>query len=414
MNSNTRSISEAIRSSPPGIQSKHIAGMRKPRKPYIHDSGPRWVLRILILSILTLLLWAAFSEIDQVTRAPAQVVSQFKPQQIQTSDGGVIEKLHVQEGDIVQAGQVLVSLDRARAEAAVADIGAKVVALEITLNRLEAEVYGKTLAYKAEHLSYPEYVRNQTELFRKRQSLIKDELTALEQNLRIAESELRMNSELQKSGDIGSADVLRFQRNVADISAQITNRRNKYFQDAQAEMTKAQEDLNTQSEMLQDRKKLLEHTQLLAPMAGIVNNIHATTLGGVVRPGDTVLELTPLHGDLVVEAKISTSDIAFVEIGQSAFVKLDAYDSSVYGSINGTVIYISTDVIKEDSRQGSNQFYKVRVSLDEKLFINKPFFEVRLKPGLTGNVEIKAKSRTVLSYLTKPISKTFGESFKER
>lgn len=115
--------------------------------------------------------------------------------------------------------------------------------------------------------------------------------------------------------------MLRLQRAAADIRAQITNRRNKFFQDAQTEMTKAREELNTYQEQLRDRSQVLEHTELLAPSDGIVNNIRATTLGAVLRPGDVVLELLPTGGDLIAETKISPTDIAFVTVGQTAFVK---------------------------------------------------------------------------------------------
>jgi len=194
----------------------------------------------------------------------------------------------------------------------------------------------------------------------------------------------------------------------------MSSKRNKYFQDAQAEMTKAQEDLSTQSEQLKDRSQVLDHTELTAPVDAIVNNIRINTLGGVVRSGETVMELLPSGDDLIVEAKIPPSDIAFVALGQLTSIKLDAYDSSIYGSMCGEVSYISPDVLIEETKQGSASYYRVRVSVTGKEFNGVKADAIRLRPGLTATVEIKALDRTVLSYLTKPITKALSQSMGER
>lgn len=230
----------------------------------------------------------------------------------------------------------------------------------------------------------------------------------------LAQAELKINRELEATGDVSKAEILRLQRGVADLNAQINNRRNKYFQDAQAEMTKAQEDLSTQSEQLRDRSQVLEHTELTAPADGIVNNVRMSTVGGVVRPGDTVMELLPTGGDLIAEAKVMPADIGFVAVGQDASVKLDAYDSSIYGALHGKVSYISPDVLTEETRQGPLMYYRVRIRITASEFEGRKAQAIHLRPGLTATVDIKAMERTVLSYLTKPISKTFTESMGER
>jgi adhesin transport system membrane fusion protein len=179
-------------------------------------------------------------------------------------------------------------------------------------------------------------------------------------------------------------------------------------------MTKAQEELSTQSETLRDRSQLLEHTELVAPSDGVVNNIRMTTRGAVVRPGDVVLELFPTGGDLIAEAKISPADIAFIQKGQSASVKLDAYDSSIFGGVKGQVSYISPDVLVEDTKQGPNNYYRVHILIRETEFKGEKARQIELRPGLSASVDIKAMDRTVLSYLTKPITKTLSQSLGER
>jgi adhesin transport system membrane fusion protein len=374
----------------------------------------RYSLWVFMFGLIALVIWAYYGRIDQVTRAPAQLIAQGRTQLVQSSDGGVLTQLHVKEGDTVKAGQLLATLQKERAAAAVSDSSAKVAALRITLARLQAEVYNTPLKFEPSLLVYKDYIRNQTDLYNKRQTAFKDDIAALENILKFADDELRINTQLEASGDVSRAEILRLQRSVADIKAQISSKRNKYFQDAQAEMTKAQEELSSQTEQLKDRSQVLEHTELTAPVDAIVNNIRINTLGGVVRAGETVMELLPAGDHLIVEAKIPPSDIAFVALGQPTSIKLDAYDSSIYGSMRGEVTYISPDVLVEETRQGTASFYRVRVTVTGKEFSGSKADAIRLRPGLTATVEIKALDRTVLSYLTKPITKTLTQSLGER
>lgn len=373
-----------------------------------------WRFRVMALGLLALLVWASLAKIDQVTRAQAQIIAEDRTQLIQSPDGGVITKLHVKEGDEVKAGQVLVTLQKERAEAAVSDSSAKVAALRITLARLQAEVYEKPLSFDPQLRTYAEYIRNQTDLYNKRQTAFHDDINAVRHMLKLAEEELQMILKLEAEGDVSRAEVLRLQRSVAEIRAQMVNKKNKYFQDAQAEMTKAQEELSTQSEQLRDRRQLLEHTELVAPADAVVNNIRVNTLGGVVRPGDTIIELLPVGENLIAEAKIPSTDIAFIAIDQTASVKLDAYDSSIYGALNGQVIYISPDILTEETKQGPFAYYRVRIRLTSTEFKGDKARHIKLRPGLSASVDIKAMDRTVMSYLIKPISKTLDRSMGER
>lgn len=382
----------------------------------------RWILRTIISGFVLLCLWASIGKIDQVTRTQAVLIAADRTQLIQSPDGGVLTELHVKEGQSVKAGQLLVTLQKDRAAAAVSDSSAKVAALRITLARLHAEVYGKPLQFSDELLRYTEYIRNQTDLYNKRQTAFKDDIRALENILSLAEDELRINRQLEATGDVSRAEVLRLQRSAADIKAQLASKRNKYFQDAQTDMTKAQEDLSTQSEQLKDRTQVLEHTELIAPMDAVVNSIKVTTIGGVVKPGETVIELLPTGEDLIAEAKIPPVDMAFVKLGQDASIKIDAYDSAIYGGLRGKVDYISADALFAEKASpgvpiGPNNppiYYIVRVRITGTEFHGEKAREIKMRPGLTASVEIKALERSVLSYLTKPITKTFDQALGER
>ena len=377
-------------------------------------TGSRIVLWVMVAGLAGLVVWADNVKIDQVTRAPAQIIVSKRTQLVQSPDGGVVTALHVKEGDTVHAGQLLVTLQKERAEAAVNDSDAKVAALRITLARLRAEVYGKPLVFDANLQKYSEYIENQTELYTKRRTAYLDDAKALEDVIRLADAELTINQKLEVTGDVSRAEVLRLQRSVADSRAQQVNRRNKYFQDAQAEMTKAQEDLSTQTEQLRDRQQVLDHTELTAPIDGIVNNIKVNTIGGVARAGETVMELMATGNQLVAEAKVTPTDIPWVSLGQNAHVKIDAYDSSIFGSMIGKVTYISPDVITEETPRGPTSYYRVWITITGTEFDGDRAQDMHLRPGLTGSVDIKALDRTVLSYLTKPITKTLKGGLGER
>ena len=394
-------------SAKPVAQASHVGDLDPPHRS-------RATLLVFMLSLIALVYWASVGKIDQVTRAQGQVIATERTQIIQSPDGGVLTMLHVKEGDTVKAGQLLVTLQKKRAQAAVSDTRAKVAALRITLARLQAEIFEKPLQFEPSLLSSTDYIQNQTELYNKRQRAFKDEISALTKILALAEDELKINRQLEATGDVSRAELLRLERSSADIAAQLTGKRNKYFQDAQAEMTKTQEDLSTQTEQLNDRTSLLEHTELVAPVDGVVNNIKVNTLGGVVRQGDTVMELLPSGNNLIVETKIVPADIGFVKIGQTAGVKLDAYDYSIYGGMLGQVNYISPDVLTEETKQGPMTYYRVRIIITGTEFKGDKASQIQVRPGLTASVEIKAMDRTVLSYLTKPLTKTMGMSMGEK
>jgi adhesin transport system membrane fusion protein len=392
----------------------------------LHDlqapTRARSVMGVIIVSLIALTVWAAFGKIDQVTRAQAVLMSAERTQLVQTPDGGVLTELHVKEGQHVKAGQLLARLQKERAAAGVSDSRAKVAALRITLARLHAEVYGTPLQFSADLSSYTEYIRNQRDLYNKRQTAFKEDLQALANILVLAEEEMRINHQLEATSDVSRAEVLRLERGVADIKAQITGKRNKYFQDAQAEMTKAQEDLSTQNEQLRDRQQVLENTELVAPMDGVINSIKVTTIGGVVRPGETLIDILPSGDNLIVEAKIPPADMAFIALGQDTSIKLDAYDSAIFGGLRGKVDYISAEALFAEKASpgvpiGPNNppiYYLVRMHITGTEFLGDKARDIKLRAGLTASVEIKALERTVLSYLTKPITKTMSSGLGER
>lgn len=366
-----------------------------------------------LIGIIVLIVWAYFAQIDQVTRATATVIASARTQDIQAVEGGVLTEVLVREGEEVVKGQLIVTLEEERAQAAVANSSSKIAALKAKLSRLEAEIFEKPLKFPDGIKNYSEYVENQTQLYNRRRQAIDQDVSSLQKMMVLAQQELSMNEPLLAYGDVSQADVIKLQRQVAEIQAQITNKRNKYFEEAQSEMTKAQEELDTELEQLRDHSQVLEETSLFAPTDGKVNNILITTIGGVVKPGEVIMEILPTSSDLIVEAKVSPVDIAYVKENQVASVKLDAYDYSIFGAMTGRVTYISPDTLMEQTPKGEEPYYRVQIKITGAEFSARRD-EIVIRPGMTASVDIKAQQRSVLSYLTKPLTKTFSEGLGER
>lgn len=382
-----------------------------PTKPNVDRS--RLSIWIALIGIIVLVVWASFAKIDQVTRAKATVIASARTQEIQASEGGVLTELAVVEGEEVEKGQLLVVLEEERAKAAVDNSASKTAALKAKLARLNAEIFERPLVFSKDLQSYPEYIQNQKALYERRRQAINEDVSSLEKMLVLARQELSMNEPLLKYGDVSQADVIKLSRQVAEIEAQINNKRNKYFEEAQAEMTKAQEELDTELEQLRDRAQVLEEKRLTAPTNGKIKNINVTTIGGVVKPGEIIMQILPTSSDLIIDAKVSPADIAYVREGQDATVKLDAYDYSIFGAMNGSVNYISPDTLMEQTPKGEEPYYRVLIIIKDAEFKGRGS-EIVIKPGMTASVDIKAMQRTVLSYLTKPLTKTLSEGLGER
>lgn len=370
-----------------------------------------WATLIIIAAFFT---WASMSEIEQVTRAQGQVIPSSRIQVIQSLDGGILTEMPVQEGDSVKKGDLLARLDSTKPEAGYLEAEAKVAALRAARARLAAEIHGGPLTFPPELNKYPQYKLNQQSLMVKRQTAINEDISTLQGLKALATKELEMTQPLLKSGDVSMADVLRLQRQVADIQSQITNKKNKYLQDTQTEMGKVEEDLTAAEQILRQRKDLLDHVAIYSPTTGIVKNVRITTLGGVLKPGEEVMRIVPIEDDLLIEVKVKPVDIAFVKPGLKVNIKIDAYDYTIYGSLSGEVIYISADTLTEDLKQGEQAYYRVQVKTNGRKFTGLSGDKIEILPGMTATAEIITGQNTVLRYLIKPIIKTLSESFSER
>ncbi|AMS13800.1 hypothetical protein A3218_05625 [Pseudomonas chlororaphis] len=379
--------------------------------------GAARLILIVLIGISLFGIWSVYFNIDELARARGQVIAVARTQVIQASQEGVLGEIYVEEGQAVTRGQLLARMDQDRALAAVEDSRNKVAALKASLARLRAEVYSQPLVFPADIEQFTAFRENQSQLYRVRKQALQEGISAIAANRNLVLAELNITEPLLHDGDVGKAEVIRLKRQETELQGQIVNLRNKFFQDAQADMTHAEEELATQEQLLRERNVLLEQTRIVAPTDGVIRKIAVTTPGAALRPGEVIMEMLPSGSELIVEAKYAPADVAFLHQGSPAEVKLDAYDSSVYGGLSGEVIYISPDALTEpDNKGGERVYYRVQIRLDHvsatALVGAKGLIAVM--PGMTVTSEIRTHQRSVFSYLTKPITKTLSTAFNER
>jgi adhesin transport system membrane fusion protein len=372
------------------------------------------VTYLALIFFIVLIFWAAFYELNQTVRVQGQIVSQTKTQIIQSADGGVLEKILVNEGQDVKAGEDVAVLETKRASAEVSEGKTRVISLRANLIRAQAEASSKDLMFGKEFKDYPEIINEQTLLYRQKKKGSASEIKSYIEALHLAKDELSLNEKLFENGDVSKLDIMRAKRQVSDIEGKINYTKNKFIQDAQLEVTKLQDELKSQEFKLEQRQDILEHTTIKSPIDGVVKLLKFNTVGGVIRNGEELMQISPSNTELLIEVKINPSDIGQIRKGLVASIKVDAFDYTIYGALNGTLEYISADSLNEQLSNGeAANYYKARIRINRKQ-TNKKFLLTQLKPGMTSSVDIQTGSRSVLRYLTKPISKAFEGAASER
>lgn len=377
-----------------------------------HRGGYGLLLTVLLAALIGFVYWSMEFTIDQVARASGEVIASSRVQVIQAVDGGVISELSVSEGDRVEPGQMLARLDQTRVGASVGEVGARLHALRAKAIRLRAEATGgKQLTFPQQlQREYPDQVAVELALFEQRQIGLNEELRTLRVALRLARKELGMIEELLESGDVSGAERLRAQRAVNEAEAKLINRKNRFLEEAQAELSKAEDEIAQNTQVLTRRQQEKNDSVFYAQVAGIVKNIRVTTVGGVLRAGEELLQIVPVDDELIIEAKVSPADIAQLRPGLDASLRFNAFDYTIHGNVPGKVIYISADTLKEDSGRGEEIYYRVHVATMSNPVTTTTGKQLDILPGMTAEVDIRIGQRTVLDYLLKPVRKTLTES----
>jgi adhesin transport system membrane fusion protein len=374
------------------------------------------MLLLLAIALAAFLGWAAWFQIDQTVRAQGQLIPLERTQVIQAADGGVLGSILVHEGQAVTAGQPLAVLERERPNAAYEESRAKDAALAAALVRAQAEAGGQAPQFGARFQEFGQFVAAQQALYAQRRRSLEQEIATLDEGQVLAQQELAMLEALLKTGDASRLEVMRAQRQVSEQQGRINAVRNKYLQDARQEASKLAEELASSRYKLDERRSVLAHTTLTAPVAGVVKLLKVSTIGGVLRAGDELMQISPTQGDMVIELKVNPVDIGQLQIGLPVAVKLDAFDYAVYNGLQGTLSYLSSDTLVEAGPTGTAQaFYRAQVRIQaQSQAANAQLAAVALKPGMTATVDIRVGQRSVLNYLAKPVAKAFGGAMNER
>ncbi len=367
---------------------------------------------IIGLGLIVLITWAYFFKLEEVSTGTGKVVPSSKDQVIQSLEGGILTKLNVKEGDIVQKGQILAQLDPTRFASNVGESESLLVSAQATAARLRAEVNGEPLAFPDSVKADPKLVQEQTQLYNTRRSNLQETVAGLEKALSLVEQELNMTEPLVAKGAASEVEVLRLRRQANDLRNQINDAKSKYYVQAREELAKASTDIDQQQQVVKGRSDSLNRAVFRAPVRGIVKEIDVMTIGGVIPQNGKLMTIVPMEDQLLIEARIMPRDIAFIHPGQNALVKITAYDYSIYGGLKGKVTIISPDTIRDEVKQ-DQFYYRVYIRTDSDKLYNKAGKSFAITPGMVATVDIQTGSKTVLEYLLKPFNKA-KEALRER
>ena len=382
------------------------------------DNRPWWMSMtvILFVGLIAFVAWAAYFQIDQSVRATGQIIATARNQIVQVADGGVLAEMLVTEGQQVKVGERLAVLEKVRAEANFEETRSRAAALEIALIRAQAESRRQTPVFPERLQEYADFIRAQERLYKQKSDALAEVLTIRRQNLRIAEQQLSINETLYASADVSQIEVMSAEARVSDENGKLLGVLNEYLTQALEESVSLETDLALAQQEFAQRENVLSHTNILAPVAGIVKYLRINTQGGVMRPGDELVQISPTESELIVEVQVSPVDIGQLSLGLLVTVKLDAFDSSIYGSVEGELIYLSSDTLNEQGPGGQTlTYYRGHVRLLPNFAETNPKFAgIALRSGMTAGVDIRTGKRTILQFLGKPILRAFSGALTQR
>ncbi len=420
--------------------------------------GPRLATHLLLLAIAALfgsgIAWASWATVEEVTRGSGRVIPSRQIQVVQTLEPGIVEEILVAEGELVELGQVLVRIDDTGFSSELGELHAQRAALRAAIARLTAEVTGEA------EIDFPadleeeslEVIVDERSLFEARRRELDSQLAILRQQAEQREQELeelRGTAEQQEgslalarqelgvysglsAGVVPQVEILRLRREVNDLEGALEGTRRAiprvessireayeriedqylgFRAEAQREMNQRRAELAVITQSLRAAQDRVTRADIRSPVNGIVNRLNVNTVGGVVHPGMTIVEIVPLEDSLLVEAQIRPSDVAFLRPGMAATVKITAYDYAIYGGLQGAVERISADTITDE--ETGESFYRVIVRTDET-HLGTAANPLPIIPGMIASVDILTGEKTVLDYLLKPLVRARSEALRER
>lgn len=412
------------------------------------------LLAFIALFFVCFVVWASFASLDEVTRGQGKVIPSSEVQVIQHQEGGIVQEFMVREGDVVKTGQVLMRLSDV---GATSDLGAnrkRYLGLMAKAQRLQAEADGLVTPKFSEDVlkGVPQSVTEELNSFRANQQNLASQTQVLDQQLSqrqqeireldtrahdlrgvigLAQQEKNMIEPLVERGSAPKVELLQKERDIKEkqtelnsllssrpriesaaeeAQARIDELKSNLKAQAQTELAATQIEMNSIKETLLALNDRQKRTEIRSPVDGTVKDIKVNTVGGVIQPGQDVMEIVPKDDQLLVEASIRPKDIAFLYPGQKAIVKITAYDYSIYGGLKGEVVDISADTITNEKGES---FYRVRIRTPETS-IHRNGEKYPIIPGMVASVDILTGKKTVMEYILKPLIKTVDNAMNER
>jgi len=439
-----------------GIHGKQdMVYMRSLSAAAVHRT-PRYLIAVVMifaLFVIAAILWMNWAKIDVVIRGAGKVSPASQVQNIQSLEGGIISEILVIEGQRVQTGQSLIKISDIAFSSSFEENRLLYLELLARSSRLSAEAFGRAFKPEPEvSEDAPHLVKSERSLFDSNQAQLKETLSGLEEkisqqksalleaqskqrqlkkSLDLVTKEIKIKQPLKERGIISEVEFLQLQQREAEFDGEIEaarlsvprikstieearfnkqkeklnfqNNAKKELNEVNAEISRIKETQNA----LRDRVK---RTTLRSPVNGIVQRLYFNTIGGVISPGNNILDIVPQEDSLLVELKIKPADIAYVNVGQFARLKFSAYDFAIHGSLQGIVTFVSADTVTNDEGES---FFVVRVK-PNKPFLGAKSGELPIKIGMTAEADIITDKKTILSYLTEPVHRGIDKALRER
>ena len=370
------------------------------------------IVWITALMLAVIGVWAWFGTLDEVSNGAGKVIPSTREQVLQSLDGGILGGLNVREGSKVEAGQIVAWMDPTRSQSNVGESAARYRAALASAARLTAEVNDLPLTFPAELDKYESLKATETRLYNTRRAQLTGSETQINEALDLVKRELQITERLASTGAASNVEVLRLRRQKADLDLKMTDLRSQYYVQAREELAKANAEADSLAEVIKGRSDSVDRLTVRSPVRGIVKNIKVNTIGGVIPPNGDLMEIVPIDDRLLIEARLSPRDIAFIHPGQNALVKISAYDYAIYGGLHGVVETISPDTIQDEAKP-EIYYYRVFIRTDVDYLQNKNGKHFSISPGMIASVDIKTGEKTVMDYLFKPFNRA-KEALRER
>jgi adhesin transport system membrane fusion protein len=439
-----------------GIHGKQdMVYMRSLSAAAVHRS-PRYLIAVVMifaLFVIAAIVWMNWAKIDVVIRGSGKVSPASQVQNIQSLEGGIISEILVAEGQVVEAGQALIKISDVAFSSSFEENRLLYLELVGKASRLEAEAFGRVFKPDSEvSKEAPHLIKSEKSLYDSNQQQLKETLSGLEEkisqqksalleaqskrrqlqrSLDLIKKEIVIKKPLRDRGIISEVEFLQLQQREAEFEGDIEAvkfsvpriestieeaRFNKqkeklnFQNNAKKELNEVTAEISRIKETQTALKDRVKRTTLRSPVNGIVQRLYINTIGGVISPGNNILEIVPQEDALLVEVKIKPADIAYVNVGQFARLKFSAYDFAVHGSLQGIVTFVSADTITDEEGQ---TFFLVRVK-PGKYFLGAKLGELPIKIGMTAEADIITAKKTILSYLTEPVHRGIDKALRER